>query len=146
MRRIAFVIAIALTLACADALTPESLVGTYSVTTIDGKEPPAVEAETAVGGCTTLLVGGWLELRPAPDWSGLVLTREQDCRPVDGGVTTDSLRYLGRYWVDGATLTFQTQYSLEDTLRFSGPVWMGRVTLAVQDTVRGVGKHRIAFF
>jgi len=121
------------------------MVGTYTLSTIDGKKPPATLGGT--GGCTMSLVGGRLELVPAGEgWSDLLLTREEDCRAVDGGVTTDSLRYLGVYWLDGATLTFQTQLSLEDTLRFSGPVWVGRVTLAVQDTIRGIGAHRLTFF
>lgn len=93
-----------------------------------------------------LLVGGRLELLPAPDWSYLALARAEDCRAVDGGVTTDTLGYLGRYFVSDGTLTFQTQLSLEDTLRFSGPVLWGGVTLMVRDTLRGLGEHRLAFF
>lgn len=138
-------IAIALVaFACSDSLTPAAVVGTYTLVSIDGNEPPLVLG--GASGCTLLLVGGRLELRPAPDWSDLALARAQDCRPVDGGVTTDTLRYLGRYWLDGATLTFETQLSLEDTLRFSGPVWLGGVMLAMRDTIRGVGEHRLAFF
>lgn len=133
-------------LACSDSLTPDAVVGTYTLATIDGKKPPVVLAGAGGRGCVMLLVGGRLELRPGPDWSDLVVTRDEDCRAVDGGVTTDSLRYLGRYWLDGSTLTFQTELSLEDTLRFSGPVWMGGVTLAVRDTIRGLGEHRFAFF
>ena len=146
-RRVSLSFAFALVaLGCSD-LTPAAVVGTYTLATIDGKEPPVVLAGAGGRGCVMLLVGGRLELAPATEgWSDLLLTREEDCRAVDGGVTTDSLRYLGRYWLDGATLTFETELSLEDTLRFSGPVWLGGVTLAVRDTIRGVGEHRLAFF
>jgi hypothetical protein len=133
-------------LGCAEDVTSEDVVGSYMLATIDNKQPPRLIGGTS--GCVTLLVGGRLELRPGPDWSDLALARAEDCRAVDGGVRTDTLRYLGRYFVSGGTLTFQTQHSLEDTLRFSGPVWLagGAVTLVVRDTIRGLGEHRLAFF
>lgn len=129
---------------CAGDLTSGEVVGTYTLATIDNRQPPLLL--DGANGCVNLLVGGRLALLPAPDWSDLALARQEDCTALDGGVTTDTLRYLGRYWMSDGVLTFQTQLSLEDTLRFSGPVWMGRVTLVVRDTLRGLGEHRLAFF
>jgi len=145
MRRRTLSIPIALVAFGCSSLTPSQVVGTYTLATIDGGAPPVVDGGT--GGCTLLLSGGRLTLIPNEQgWSDLVLIRQEDCRAVDGGVTTDSLRYLGIHWLEDERLTFQTQLSLEDTLRFSGPFWLGGVTLTVRDTARGVGEHLLRFF
>ena len=138
--RLIISIAVALVgLGCSDSLTPEELVGTYTLATIDNQGPPRLLSATIE--CDVLLVGGQLELLLSPDWSALSLAREEDCTRGGGSVSTETLLYLGRYWLEEGELTFQTQLSDEDTLRFSGPVrWGGvAVTLVVRDTIRGLG-------
>ena len=124
-------------LGCADPLTPEEVAGTYTLTTIDNRLPPRLLGATIE--CDVLLLGGEMELVTGPDWSVLTFARAQDCSRSGGAVSTDTLRYLGHFRLRAATLTFQTQLSDEDTLRFSGPARWGRVTLVVRDTIRGLG-------
>ena len=124
-------------LGCSDPLTPDEVAGTYTLATIDDRLPPRLLGATIE--CDVLLVGGELALRPAPDWSELTFAREEDCSRAGGSISTDTLRYLGRFLLRDLTLTFETQLSLEDTLRFSGPVRWGGVILVVRDTIRGLG-------
>lgn len=132
-RRVGLLMLMALSSGCGETLSPGKLVGTYRLTAINQQSPPRMISATSE--CDRFLVGGHLDLLPVPDWSVLTLNREQDCARAGGGILADSVRSLGRYWVREGVLTFQTQHSLEDTLRFSGLVRRDRVNLEVNDVV-----------
>jgi len=132
-----WIASVVVALGCSNPLTPAEVVGTYTLATIDDRLPPRLLGATIE--CDDLLAGGELELLLAPDWSVLTLARAQDCSRGGGGISTDTLRYLGRFRLQESTLTFETELSLEDTLRFSGPARWGSVILVVRDTIRGLG-------
>lgn len=120
---------------CGNSLGPGDLVGSYALAGINEDAPPQLVGATI--NCDLLLTGGRLELRTA-DWSALTLNQQQDCRRVGGPTSDTILLYLGTFRITGSTLTFETLRSIDDTLRFAGPVVFGRVTLSVSDVGRGL--------
>jgi hypothetical protein len=134
-RRFAIAILVGISSSCADSVGPADLVGNYALARINNAAPPHLVSATI--NCDLLLTGGHLELRTG-DWSGLVVDTEEDCTRSGGTITLDSLRYLGTFRIAGGSLTFETQRSLDDTLRFTGPMNFGIVSLSVSDEVGGL--------
>ena len=120
---------------CGDSLGPQDLIGGYPLVRVNGAPLPGLIGATV--NCDMFLVGGRLELRTS-DWSTLSLDEQQDCTRAGGAASTDTILYLGTFRVRDNTVTFATLRSLDDTLRFTGHVAFGNVTLAMSDTARGV--------
>ena len=135
MRRYALALFLGISSSCTDSSAPADLVGKYTLDRINNAVPPQLASATI--SCDLLITGGRLELRTV-DWSGLIVNTKEDCSPAGGTITLDSIRYLGTFRTAGATLIFETLRSLEDTLRFTGPITFGKVTLAVSDAMRGL--------
>ena len=135
MRRYAIAIFVGISSSCADSFGPADLVGNYPLARINAAAPPQLASATI--NCDLLLTGGRLELRTG-DWSGLVVQTKEDCTRSGGTITLDSLRYLGTFRIAGGSLTFETQRSIDDTLRFTGPIKFGTVSLSVSDELQGL--------
>jgi len=135
MRGCAGAFLLAASSSCGDSLGPADLVGNYTLTRINEGAPPQLVSATI--NCDLFLVGGRLELRTV-DWSALSLTQSQDCTRAGGSTFITSLLYLGTFRITGSTMTFETLRSIDDTLRFVGPIAFGNVTLSVSDVARGL--------
>ena len=135
MYRYTIAILLAISSGCTDSLGPAELVGNYALARVNNAPPPQLVSATIT--CDLFLIGGRLELRTS-DWSGLILDTEEDCTRGGGIIALDSLRYLGTFRLSGGTLIFETLRSINDTLRFTGSVTLGTVTLSVSDAMRGL--------
>lgn len=140
---------IALAGSCSDAIAPRTLRGDYPLATVDGASPPRVVG--SANGCTFMVVGGTLNFRRSfpvsgsDDWSAVGLTQVRDCRASGGDSTVVPVLYLGVFQVNGDALTFVTELSATDTLRWVGGVDGHFIALTVMDSIRSdVVSARIA--
>jgi hypothetical protein len=70
------------------------------------------------------------------DWSAVALTEVRDCRASGGDSTLVGALYLGVFQVNGDALTFVTELSATDTLRWGGRVDGHSIGLSVVDSIR----------
>ncbi|MDH3498448.1 MAG: hypothetical protein OER21_16970 [Gemmatimonadota bacterium] len=130
----------ALAAACAEPTAPAALVGDYPLAAVGGDAPP--QPVGSIAGCSVTVVDGTLNFRQSwppsgsGDWSGLGWTQVRDCRDVGGDSTQSPVLYLGTFLVDGDGLTFVTQLSQADTLRWQGRVDGRFIAVTVLDSIR----------
>ena len=131
--RQAAVLPLLLVLACGDTLSPSDVVGTYSLVTIQGQEPPVVVLDTPE--CQETVWAGSLRLEPGNDFE-LQLDLLTVC-PTPTGPGEVAVVWWGRYRVDGSTVVLGAlgDPSVDYRARFQG----NRLVVPLQGRYGDVG-------
>ena len=126
---------------CGDAVAPEELLGDYPLAAVNDMPFPATIGEAE--GCELSVVDGALQFRRSSppsgshDWSTVGFVQVRDCRAIGGDSTALPVLYLGTFVLRGPSLTFVTEPSDVDTLRFAGSSAAGFIDLSLGDSLRG---------
>ena len=125
---------------CGDAVAPEELLGDYPLAAVNDMPLPATIGEA--DGCELSVMDGLVQFRRSSptsgshDWSTVGLTQVRDCRATGGDSTVLPVLYLGTFVLHGRSLTFVTELSDVDTLRFAGSSAAGVIDLRFTDSLR----------
>ena len=110
---------VALLAGCSDCLSPEDLVGEYSLVGFAGGTPPAIIHSQ--GGCTTRLDGGTLTIGNQGVIE-IVLDEFIDCSAVGGPANEQGFTLTGTYEVDERTLDIVFYTDADGTIMTHGEV------------------------
>lgn len=140
----ASVMAVSLILGCGEHLTPSEVAGTYTLRTVEGRQPPYLILATIE--CDVFVVGGTMMLTEAGAHE-IVVDTPIDCTRGGGEVTMAGRTYPGTYELrGGSTIRFSSPIPDGADLVYSGTATGERVTVTLPDLGSGLTPDLLVTF